>query len=199
MPCRIRKRPLIVGVTRCRNPLAVGVVRPVFYIWQVRPRHLPILILAAMLVAVPAFAACTSPAAPEVVWRRCLLDGRDLAGVDLSRGQLRDSSLQRARLMRAKMVGVDAIEGRFLSADLSDADLTEATLRNADFTRAILRGAKLTRADMRGSRLFRADLTGADLTGADLNGADLSGALFDGALWTDGQRRCAAGSVGLCQ
>jgi uncharacterized protein YjbI with pentapeptide repeats len=171
----------------------------VFYIRLVQPRHLPTLVLAALLLAVPAYAACTSPAAPEVVWRRCLLDGRDLTGVDLSRGLLRDSSLQRTRLMRARMVGVDAIEGRFVSADMTGADLTEATLRNADFTRAILRGANFSRADLRGARLFRADMTGADLTGADLTGADFSGAILDGARWTDGQRLCAAGSVGTCQ
>ena len=159
------------------------------------PRHLlPIAVLLAVLQAAPALAACTDPAAPEVVWRRCLLDGNDLTGTDLSRGHLRDASLQRARLVGATMVGVDAFQARFVSADLSGADLTEATLREADFTRAQLRGATLVGADMRRARLFR-----ADLTGADLGGADFSNAILDGARWTDGRRICAAGSVGNCQ
>ncbi|MFM2148110.1 MAG: hypothetical protein RLZZ187_416 [Pseudomonadota bacterium] len=164
------------------------------------PRHLlPIPVLLALLAATPAIATCTDPAAPEVAWRRCLLDERDLSGADLTRAHMRDSSFQRTRLVGAKLVGADAFSARFVSADLSGADLTEATLREADFTRTLLRGATLTRADLRRARFFRADLTGADLTGADLNGADFSGAILDGARWTDGQRICAAGSVGTCQ
>lgn len=155
--------------------------------------------LAALLLVAPAMAACTSPPAPEVIWRRCLLEGRDLVGADLSRGHLRDSSLQRARLGQAVMVGVDATEARFVSADLTGADLSLAMLREADFTRATLRGARLLRADLRRARFFRADLTGADLTGADLSGADFSGAILDGARWTDGQRICGPGSIGTCQ
>ncbi|WP_270937962.1 pentapeptide repeat-containing protein [Falsiroseomonas oryzae] len=163
------------------------------------PRHLPALVLLTILVAQPALAACTDPPAPEVVWRRCLLDGRDLSGADLSRAHLRDASFQRGRLGGTRLVGADATDARFVSADLTGADMTEATLREADFTRATLRGAKLMRTDMRRARLFRADLTGADLTGAELGGADLSGATLDGARWTDGQRVCAVGSVGTCQ
>lgn len=170
-----------------------------FYIGGVHHRHLPLLILAAMLAATPAFAACTSPAAPAVNWRRCLLDGRDLSGVDLTRGHLRDASLQRARLALAVMVGVDATDARFLSADLTGADMTDANLRETDFTRATLREARLIRADLRRARFFRADLSGADMTGADLTGADFNGAILDGARWTDGERLCAAGSVGTCQ
>jgi hypothetical protein len=140
----------------------------------VPPRYLTLLILAATLAAGPAFAACTDPPAPEVTWRRCLLDGRDLAGADLSRAHMRDSSLQRARLTGTKLVGADLTDARFVSADLTGADLTGATLREADLTRAVLKDAKLVRADLRRTRLFRADLSGADLTGAELAGADLS-------------------------
>jgi len=187
-----------MGKPRIQAP-AVGVVRSVFYIREVPHRHLPLLILAALLGATPAFAACTAPAAPEVNWRRCLLDGRDLTGVDLTRGHLRDASFQRARLGQAVMIGADATDARFLSADLTGADMTDANLRETDFTRATLREARLIRADLRRARLFRADLTGADLTGADLTGADFNGAILDGVRWTDGERICAAGSVGTCQ
>lgn len=163
------------------------------------PRHLLIPLILLALGAAPALAACTDPPAPEVVWRRCLLDSRDFSGADLSRAHLRDASFQRGRLMQAKLVAADATDARFVSADLTGADLTEATLREADFTRAMLRGARLVRADLRRARLFRADLTGADLTGAELAGADFSNVVLDGARWTDGQRICAAGSVGTCQ
>jgi uncharacterized protein YjbI with pentapeptide repeats len=164
------------------------------------PRHhLPALALLAVIVAGPAMAACMDAAAPEVVWRRCLLDGRDLTGANLSGAHMRDTSFQRARLAGAILVRADGISARFVSADLTGADLSEATLRDADFTRATLRNARLVGADLRGARLFRADLTGADLTGADLTGADFSNVVLDGARWTDGQRVCAAGSIGSCQ
>ena len=99
----------------------------------------------------------------------------------------------------SKLVGVEASDTRFGFADLSRADLSRAILRGADFTRAILAGSALMGADLRRATLFRADLRGADLTGADLTGANLSGALLGGARWMDGQRICAAASVGSCQ
>jgi uncharacterized protein YjbI with pentapeptide repeats len=152
-----------------------------------------------MLVAGEALAACTDPPRPDVVWRRCLLDGRDFSDADLTRAQLRDVSLGRSRLVGAKLVGADAYSARFVSSDLTGGDLTGANLRDVDFTRAVLRDAKLVATDLRRARLFRADLRGADLTGANLEGADFSNALLDGARWTDGQRVCAEGSVGVCQ
>ncbi|PWS39277.1 pentapeptide repeat-containing protein [Falsiroseomonas bella] len=167
--------------------------------WGVFPRHLLPLVALALLAAPPALAACTDPAGPEVVWRRCLLDGRDLSGANLAGAVLRDTSLQRARLVGANLTGADAFNARFVSSDLTDVDMSGATLREVDFTRAVLRNAKLAGADLRRARLFRADLTGADLTGANLEGADLSHTVLAGVRWTDGQRVCAAGSVGACQ
>ena len=163
------------------------------------PRPSVVLAMLAMLLATPAAARCTDAAAPGVEWRRCLLDQRDLRGVDLTGARLRDTSLSRAQLQDARMARVDAVDARFVSADLSRADLQDAVLRNVDLTRATLRGARLMRADLRQARLFRSDLREADLTGAELSGADLSGAMLDGARWVDGERICAAGSVGGCQ
>jgi len=163
------------------------------------PSSLPFLVAGLVLLAGPALAGCTDPPAPGVEWRRCLLDSAELAGADLSRAHLRDASFQRAVMTGARLAEADAQNARFVSAAMAGADLTRAVLRSADFTRADLKGAKLVGADLRRATLFRADLTGADLTGADLSGANLSGALLGGARWTDGQRVCAAGSVGNCQ
>ena len=164
------------------------------------PSSLPTLVAGlVLLIAGPAIAGCTDPPAPDVVWRRCLLEESELAGADLSRAVLRDASFQRATLTGAKLIETDAIEARFVSADLTGADLSRATLRNADFTRANLQHAILVGADLRRATLFRADLTDANLTGANLSGANLSGAMLGGARWTDGRRVCAAGSVGNCQ
>lgn len=157
------------------------------------------LLWLALLLPVPAWASCTDSARPGVSWRRCLHDQRDLRDSDLTDAVLRDSSFSRAQMSGVRMRRAEAVDARFVSTDLSRADLTEAVLRNADFTRATLRGALLVGTDLRQARLFRADLREADLTGALLTGADLSGAMLDGARWIDGQRICAAGSVGGCQ
>ena len=157
------------------------------------------LLLGALLLAGPALGACADSPAPGVVWRRCLLDNVDLSDRDLTGATLRDSSFARGRFVGAKLTGVDASDARFSFADMSNADLTGATLRNVDLTRAVLAGAVLTGADLRRATLFRADLRGADLTGAELPGTNLSGAQLGGARWLDGDKICAAASVGSCQ
>jgi hypothetical protein len=158
-----------------------------------------LLLLAGPLRPGPALAGCTEPPAPDVDWRRCLLDESQFAGADLAGAVLRDASLGRTNLQGARLRGADAQDARFISTDLTGADLSGANLRNADLTRATLRGADLSGADLRRARLFRADLREANLTGAQLLGTDVAGAAFDGARWTDGRRICAAGSIGACK
>jgi uncharacterized protein YjbI with pentapeptide repeats len=151
-----------------------------------------------LLAAVSAHAACNDAPAQGVDWRRCFLDRRSFAGVDLTAAVLRDASLQRADLSRARMAQVDAPDARFTSANMEGVDLSDAILRGADFTRTDLRNATLARADLRQARFFSANLTGADLTDALLAGADFNGANLSGARWADG-RTCAQGSRGVCQ
>ncbi|WP_235035576.1 pentapeptide repeat-containing protein [Roseomonas sp. 18066] len=160
---------------------------------------LPLLAAAALLMAAPALAACNDPAAAKVDWRRCLHDGQDLSGATLAGAVLRDASFARGKLVGTDMSGAEAPDARFTSADAGEADFSGAVLRGADFTRTRLVGARFAKADLRNARFYRADLSGADLTGALLAGSDLSTATLDGALWVDGQKRCAAGSVGACQ
>jgi uncharacterized protein YjbI with pentapeptide repeats len=161
---------------------------------------LPVLVAALILIgATPSFAACNSPAEPGVDWRRCLLDRRDLSGVDITGAVLRDASMQRSTLVGAKLVRVEGPDARFVSSDMKRTDLSNANFRGADFTRADLREAVLREADLRQARFFRADLRGADLTGADLGGVDFNNAQLGGARWIDGERVCAEGSVGICQ
>ncbi|WP_367595354.1 pentapeptide repeat-containing protein [Teichococcus deserti] len=159
---------------------------------------LPLLAAAALLTAAPAGAACNDPAAAKVDWRRCLQDGQDFSSADLSGAVLRDASFARGRLVGANLSGAEAPDARFTSADAEGADFSRAVLRGADFTRTRLVGARFHGADLRNARFFRADLSGAELTGALLAGSDLSTATLDGALWVDGQKRCAAGSLGAC-
>jgi hypothetical protein len=191
-----------VKLRTCRaGRTEVGRVRFPFYIPGVIPFLATLLAIpVVMLLATgPAVAACVDAAAPGVDWRRCLQDGRDLSGADLTGAVLRDTSFVRARLVGTKLVQVEGPDVRFTSADLTRADMSRAVMRGADFTRAVLRDANLSGTDLRQARFFRADMRGVDLTGAELGGADMLGVMLDGALWVDGQRRCAAESVGACR
>jgi uncharacterized protein YjbI with pentapeptide repeats len=181
------------------KPGAVGPAGGSLYILRVIKFPQMPLLLGALLLAGPALGACADSPAPGVEWRRCLLDGIDLSGRDLTGATMRDTSFARASMVGAKLIGVDASDARFSFADLSNADLTGATLRNVDLTRAVLAGAVLNGVDLRRATLFRADLRGADLTGAELAGTNLSGAQLGGARWLDGQKICSAASIGSCQ
>jgi uncharacterized protein YjbI with pentapeptide repeats len=159
------------------------------------------LVLIALLFStagLPARAACTDVPAPKVDWRRCTLDGGDFAKSKLTGAELRDASFSLANLAGADLTCADAYHGKFLSTNLQGARLDGANLSESDFTRADLTGASLVGADLRRARFFRSNLRGADFTGAQMTGADLLNADLSGALWTDGKRRCGAGSIGQC-
>ncbi|CAK0755165.1 Pentapeptide repeat family protein [Azospirillaceae bacterium] len=160
--------------------------------------------LALMIAAVcvlggegVAKAECTDPAAPQVNWRRCFHDGRDMNKVDLSGAMLRDGTFQRSNLSGAILKGADAYRAKFVSAQLVRTDFSGARLIEADFTRADLTGALLIGADLRSAKLVNADLRNADLTSARLERADLRNADLSGARWGEG-RVCAPASIGQC-
>lgn len=185
---------------RHRIPVGKQGVRPYLLGMPAVPalfRALPIA-LAALLTAAPAWAACTDPAAPGVIWRRCYLDGRDLRNVDLTGAMLREATFQRSDLAGATLRDVDGYRAKFFSAKMPGAVLDEARLIEADFTRADLSGAKLRGADLRNAKLVDTNLRQADLTGARLGGTDFRNADLSGATWTDGKRTCATPSVGQC-
>jgi uncharacterized protein YjbI with pentapeptide repeats len=163
-------------------------------------RRLKTLGLACLLSVIggTALADCSDFAAPGVNWRRCLQDGQDLRGVDLSGATLDDASFKRADLSGALLAGADARRAKFVSATMHDVVLDEARLIRADLTTADLTGASLRDADLTNARLFRADLSKADLTGARLSNADLLRAVLSGATWIDGKTVCADNSIGQC-
>jgi uncharacterized protein YjbI with pentapeptide repeats len=158
-------------------------------------------VLAVVVLACPLAAQaadCTQPAAPDVDWQRCYMDGRDFSGHDLTGARLRETSFQRSQLKGAVLVKVDAYRVRFISAVLAGARLDDGQFADADFTKADLNGASLVRADLRRARFFHATLRGADLTGAKTLGAELLNTDLSGARWTDGKTICAEGSFGQC-
>ncbi len=132
--------------------------------------------------------ACGAPPAPGVNWSFCRLDGRQLAGANLSGLRAGNAVLSHADLRRA---------------NLANADLGFANLTASDLSGASLRGARLRGAVLRGARLAGAGLAGADLGYAILEGAALEGAILSDAelghaVWIDG-RTCAPGSIGRCR
>lgn len=163
-------------------------------------RALPALavIFGFFLGSEPTHAACTDAAVPGVDWRRCVLDNRDLQGIGISGARLRDASFVRTDLSGSDLSGVDGFRAKFMSAKLANVRFDGARLSEADLTKADLTGASFKGADLRRARLFRAILRGADLTDARMKGADLFEADLSGAIWIDGQKLCAEGSIGQC-
>lgn len=155
--------------------------------------------LALAAGAMPrAQAACTDVSAPKVVWRRCRLDGADLAQRNLQGADLRDAAFVFGHLAGADLSQAGADRAKFINADLKGARFDGAHLGEADFTRADLTGASLAGADLRRAHFFNAILRNADLTSAQMDGADFLNADLTGALWIDGQRRCGDDSIGRC-
>lgn len=147
---------------------------------------------AAVMLSLPRMGTdtapdCGAPAAPNVNWNYCRLDGAALRQTVLAGASMQNISLARADLQHTDLT----------AADLSFADLALARLSGAN-----LREAKLTGASLRGALLATANLTAADLSYADLSQATIDGAVFTGAkldktIWIDG-RVCTVGSVGVC-
>jgi uncharacterized protein YjbI with pentapeptide repeats len=161
-------------------------------------RVAPAILIAALLLSGAASAACTDSAQPKVDWRRCALDAAELRDAELAGAVLRDSSFDRTDLAGADLSEAQGYRAKFVSADLRGAKLDRAVLAEADFTRADLTGASLVASDLRRARFFRASLRGADLSRAQVLGADFLNCDLSNALWIDGQRRCAEGSIGQC-
>jgi len=143
-------------------------------------------------------ADCTQRAAPGVDWQRCFFDDRDLAGQNLARAHVVETSFARAVLTGVDLTGADGYRAKFISAAMAKTHLDNGNFAEADFTKADLGGASLKNADLRRAHFFKANLKGADLSGARMLGADLLNADLSGATWTDGKRICAAGSTGEC-
>jgi uncharacterized protein YjbI with pentapeptide repeats len=153
----------------------------------------------ALMGAEPAAAECSDPGRPGVDWRHCFFDEQNLAGLDLTGANLRDSSFVRADLTRTKLADINGYGAKFLSAKMAGVVLDKARLTAADFTKADLTGASFKDTDLRQAILFRATLKGADLSGAQMRETELSNADFTGATWIDGKTVCGEGSIGKCR
>jgi uncharacterized protein YjbI with pentapeptide repeats len=118
-----------------------------------------------------------------------------LAGLELSRVNLRSANLRNTNLSRAILVVADLTEANLAGANLSgciltNANLTRTVLTNANLHSATLRFAKLKRANLNSAILSYADLDGVDaantsLRRANLGFANITGANFQGADFTE--------------
>jgi uncharacterized protein YjbI with pentapeptide repeats len=158
-----------------------------------------VLALAGLLLSADmALADCTDAPAPEVNWRRCVLDGYVARGEDLSRADLRDARLNRSIFTDSIMAELNGRRVKLVSADLTGVTFDGANLVEADLSLADLQGASLRGTDLTRAKLYRAIVREADLTGARLDRADLHLADFSGSTWIDGRTICAEGSIGRC-
>ena len=76
-------------------------------------------LLAGLLIAEPAAAACTDPPGPGVNWQRCVMDGITMTGVDLSGARLRDTSFFRSDLSGADLSKVSGYRSKYVNADMT--------------------------------------------------------------------------------
>jgi len=103
------------------------------------------------------------------------LDAVPLVGVDVSGAFLMGLHVDKGKLARANLDGVDARFSSFRNADLSYASFTNANLRGADFYKANLDSALLKDADLNGASLVECNLDQSDLSRVDLRNVDLRG------------------------
>jgi uncharacterized protein YjbI with pentapeptide repeats len=156
------------------------------------------LLLAAVMLSAPAFAACTDTPAPGVDWQRCYHDKRHFKDVDLTGANLRGGFFARSDFSGADLSGIDGRRAKFVTTVMNHTRFDKARLIGTDFTTAELAGTSFREADLRRAKFFRANLRGADFTGAVLGGTDFLKADLSGATWVDGTTICPEGSIGQC-
>lgn len=108
-------------------------------------------------------------------------DRVSLAGVDVSKANLRFINLEKADLTDANFYEADLWNANFAGAFMGRANLSGASMIKANLSKAQLLFAKLPGADLRMADLSGALMIHANLSGADLEGANLSGALLEDA------------------
>ena len=108
-----------------------------------------------------------------------MFDGAVGERVSLERSQIRNSSWRNAKLRQSNFRWVDAVDSRFIQADLAGSSLTGGNFSNSNFSGANLSGADLTDANFSNSNLSNADLRGAAINNLNLTGADIQNVLLD--------------------
>ena len=159
---------------------------------------LALYMLPGAALAPPALAGCPDAPLKGVDWHGCKKNGLNLAGVDMTGAVIRDASFNSGSLKGAILAETDGRGVQFIATDLQGAVFDKANLRKSDFTNADLRGASFRDANLWRARFFKANLRGADFTGARVEDTDFFGADLSGATWTDGEFKCAEGSLGQC-
>ncbi len=159
------------------------------------------ILLVAMCAAFDAAHAadCSELPRPGIDWRSCDLSRSNFPGAQLIGANLRGAALSNADLSGADFSAIDGYRVRFVESVLIGASFEGAKLTDARFDRAELTGASFVGASARGVKFIFADLKGVDFTGATLRNADFTGADLTGAIWTDGMKICAEGSLGMCR
>lgn len=102
-------------------------------------------------------------------------------GIDLSRVNLEDVTLDGSNLQEAGLHGTRLQRASLRATDLRKAALWRADLRGAWLWETQLQEASLEEAQLQNATIFNSNLRGASLTRANLEGARLGGSLLDDA------------------
>ena len=126
--------------------------------------------------------------------RESWLNGAEIIGARLHNADLREVRLQGARLAHAQFQGANLYRAQFQGANLykaqfQGANLYEAHLQGADLREVQLQGAALGNVQLQGVDLREVQLQGAALSNVQLQGVDLRGAQFQGATGAGGYDR----------
>lgn len=114
--------------------------------------------------------------------QRSWLNGSDLRGARLEKGDMTGAHLKRANLGEADIRGAHLNKTQLQGADLYRVCLQEAGLRNAHLYNSNLEAAKLQCTMLSGARLVGSDLSYAHLHGAVLFDMEAGGAQLQGAI-----------------
>lgn len=113
--------------------------------------------------------------------RKANLTSANLIGARLDGVDAREAVLSYADLVMASLMSVDLDGSTMLQTDLTSTDLSEASARNIDAQGLDASWANLSGADFRGSDLTDAFLGAVRATKADFSGATLTGANLSAA------------------
>jgi len=111
------------------------------------------------------------------------LEKADLWDADLSGVWLWDANLYGAKMLRANLSGAKFVRTNFSMAMLWNVNFSGAYLGDANFSGAELNGVNLSGAELYGANLSGAKLVGANFSRADLRNANFSGVELEWYLW----------------
>ena len=190
-PAEQRLRALAESKDKAHHSTATSILHQIYPGWRPSEAIVPNLSHATLPGArwehlkLPAvhlqFADLSKANLQETILDRAKAHGANLAQAQMYSASIFAADLRDADLHGAQMTRIRAAWCDFANADLERADLTEGDIHDATFVETNLRRANLLRADLHNATIERCDIEGATLRYADLCNTKLIGLSFDQA------------------